>query len=75
MKTVKRLNIQDKPGYFFKNININDFDLESLLINDSIVFRNGSVMYDIVCCEKENMPHIVFNNIECIFRKTGKFSY
>ena len=31
MKTIKRLNIQGKLGYFFKNIGkINDFDLELL---------------------------------------------
>ena len=26
-------------------------------------------------CEENNVPHIVFNNIECIFRKSGVFSY
>ena len=25
--------------------------------------------------EENNVPHIVFNNIECIFRKSGVFSY
>ena len=26
-------------------------------------------------CEENSLPHIVFNNIECIFRKSGVFSY
>ena len=26
-------------------------------------------------CEENNVQHIVFNNIECIFRKTDIFSY
>ena len=29
-----------------------------------------------VCCEEnDNTPHIIFNNIECIFRKSGMHSY
>ena len=76
MKTVKRLNIPDKLGYFFMNMtNINDFDLELLMIDDFAIFKYGSIMFDIVCCEGNNAPHIVFNNIECIFRKSGVFSY
>ena len=76
MKTIKRLNTQYKYGYFFMNMtSINDFDPELLSIDDFAVFKDGSVMYDIVCCEENNTPHIVFNNIECIFRKSGVFSY
>ena len=76
MKTIKELNIQDKPGYFLKNmININDFDSELLSTDDFTIFKDGSIMLDIVCCEENNTPHIVFNNIECIFRKSVIFSY
>ena len=32
-------------------------------------------MCDINYCEENNTAHIVFNNIECIFRKSGVFSY
>ena len=40
MKTVKRLNIKDKPGYFFMNMaNINDFDPKLLLINEFKIFE------------------------------------
>ena len=52
MKTIKGLNIQDKLGYFFKNMrNINDFDLELLSVDDFTIFKDGSIMFDIVCCE------------------------
>ena len=76
MKAVTRLDIQDKPGYFIMNMtNINNFDPELLTMDDFAVFRDGSILYDIVCCEKNISPYIVFNNIECIFRKSGVFSY
>ena len=76
MKTVKSLNIQDKPGYFFMNMtSINDCDSELLSIDDFSIFKDGSIMFNIVYCEENNTPHIVFNNIECIFRKSGVFSY
>ena len=26
-------------------------------------------------CNENGVPHVVFNNIECIFRKSGVFSY
>ena len=32
-------------------------------------------MFNIAYCEENNVPHIVFNNTECIFRKCGIFSY
>ena len=76
MKTVKRLNIEDKPGYFFMNMtSINDFDPKLLLINEFTIFEDGSIMFDINYCKENNVLHIVFNNLECIFRKSGVFSY
>ena len=76
MKTIKGLNIQDKPGYFFTNMtNINDLNPELLLIDDFFTFKDGSIMFNIAYGEENNTPHIVFNNIECIFRKSGVFSF
>ena len=76
MKTIKGLNIQDKPGYYLMNMtNINDFDPELLMTDDFTIFEDGSLMFEIVCCEENNVLHIVFNNIECIFRKSGIHSY
>ena len=64
MKTIRRLNIPDKPSYFFNSMtNINNFDPELLGINNFTVFNDGSKVFNIVCCEEnDNTPHIVFNN-------------
>ena len=57
MKTVKSLNIQDKPGYFFTNMtSTNDFDPGLLLIDDFSIFKDGSIMFNIVYCEENNIP-------------------
>ena len=70
MKTIKRLNIQDKPGYFFMNMaNINSFDSELLTTDDFTIFKDGSIMFDSSYCEENNRAHIVFNNVECILEK------
>ena len=55
--------------------NINHFDPKLLVINEFTIFEDGSVMFDISYCEKNNVTHIAFNNVECIFRKSGVFSY
>ena len=55
--------------------NINHFDPKLLVINEFTIFEDESVMFDINYCEKNNVTHIVFNNVECIFRKSGVFSY
>ena len=76
MKTVKELNIQNKPVYFFKNMtNINDFDPKLMLINEFTIFENRSIMFDVNHSKVNNTPYVVFNNIECICRKSGVFSY
>ena len=68
MKTIKRLNIEDKPDYFFTNMtNINDFDPNLLLINEIRTFKSGSAMFEISYCEEPNTPYIAFNSIECVF--------
>ena len=76
MKTVKRLDIQDKPGYYFMNMtNVNDFNVKLLLINEFTIIENGSIMFDISYCDENNVAYIVFNNVECVFRKSGVFSF
>ena len=68
MKIIKKLNIEDKPEYFFTNMtNINDFDPRLLLINEIKTFKNISTMFEISYCEEINTPYVVFNNIKCIF--------
>ena len=55
--------------------NINDFDPELLSINDFTIFKDGSAMFNTDYCEENTVPHIAFNNIECIFRKSGVYNY
>ena len=74
MKTIKILNIEDKPEYFFTNMtNINDPKL--LLINETKTFKSRSTMFEISYCEENNTPYVVFDNIECVFIKSGINSY
>ena len=51
--------------------NSNNFDPRLLLINEITTFSSGSTMFDINYCEENNVPYVVFNNIGCIFRKSG----
>ena len=76
MKTMRKLNIKDWSGYLFTELmNINDIDHEYFLINDFKDCKDRSVLFDIAYCEEGSVPHIVFSNIECIFRKSGIYSY
>ena len=76
MKTIKELSIKDWSGYFFKEkVNILDIEPEYFMINDFKGFRDGSILFNIAYCSEDRVPHIVFNNIECIFRKFGIYSY
>ena len=55
--------------------NINDFNPEFLFVNDFKGYKDGSVLFNMAYGDENNVPYIVFNNIECIFRKSGVFSY
>ena len=52
---------------------IDDFDPEFLLFNKFTIIV--SIMFDVNYCEKSNPPHVVFNNIECVFKKSDIFNY
>ena len=76
MKTIRELNIKNWSGYFFTTMtNINDFDPEFLLVNDFKSNKDESIFFNMSYCEENNVPHIVFNNIKCLFRKSGFYSY
>ena len=75
MKT-SRLKIKDCSGYFFYNMtNIQEFDPEFLSVNEFKGCKDGSTVFKMAYDEENNAPHIVFNNIKCIIRKSGVFSY
>ena len=76
MKTTKRLNIEEKRGYYFSSMtNINDFDPNLLIINEIAVFNSGSTMFEISYDKESNTPYIVFNDIKCVFGKSGENKY
>ena len=76
MKIIKELNIKDWNGYILKEmINISDIDPECFVINDFKSCRDGSIIFNLSYSEEPTVPHIVFNNIKCIFRKSGIYSY
>ena len=57
MKALKRLNIKDKPGYYFMNVtNIDDLDPEFLFFNKFIIIDDLSIMFDVNYCEDNHTP-------------------
>ena len=75
MKTIRKLNIKSKPSYDFTSVtNINDFDPKLLLINEITTFNSGSTISEVNYCEKSNTPYIVFNDIECVFKKVASIN-
>ena len=76
MKTTRGLNIKDKPGYFVTDMtNISNFDSDLLIINEITVFNSVSTIYEISSNEECNTPYVVYNNITCVFKKSGKDKY
>ena len=76
MKTIRELIIKDWSGYFFKEmVNILDIDPEYFMVNDFKGCKDGSILFNLCYSDETGVPHIVFNDIECIFRKCGIYSY
>ena len=76
MKTIRELKIKDWSCYFLKEmVNILDINPDFSMINDFKDCKDGSTIFNIAYFEEDSVPHIVFNNIELIFRKSGVFSY
>ena len=76
MKTIRELKTLHWCGYFFKEmVHILDIDPEYFIINCFKGIRDGSAVFNLYYCEENCVLHIVFNNIECIFRKSGIYSY
>ena len=48
MKTIRQINIENRPNYFFNDMtNINDFDPSLLNVNEVLFESNKLIMYDI----------------------------
>ena len=55
-------------------VNILDIKPEYFMINDFKGIK-GSTIFNLSYCEENCVPQVVFNNIECIFRKSEIYSY
>ena len=72
MKTIRELGIKDWSGYFFEEmVNILDIDPKCFMVNDTKECTDGTMVYNICYSDKRGVPHIVFNNIDCYFKKSG----
>ena len=60
--------------FFTEIININRIDHDYFLINDFKDCKDG-VLFNIAYCEEGSVPHIVFNDVECILKKSVVFIY
>ena len=76
MKIIKELNILSLSNYFFKEmINILDVDVEYIMINDFKGCKDGSILFNLCYSDDINVLHVVFNNTDGIFLKSGIYSY
>ena len=72
MKTIRELKTLDLGSYFFKEmINILDIEPECFMINDFKGCKGGSILFNLCYSDENGILHIVFNNIKCIFKKSG----
>ena len=76
MKTIRELKIKDWSGYFFKEmVNILNIEPGYFMVNYFKGCKGGLILFNLCYSDENGVPHIVFNNIECIFKKIGIYSY
>ena len=76
MNTIKELKIKDWTAYFLKEmVDILDIEPEYSMINDFKGCKDGSTLFNLCYSDETVVPHIIFNNIDCIFKKSGIYSY
>ena len=73
MKTIRELKTLDWSGYFFKEmVSILDIDPEYFIVKGC---KDRTILFNLCYSDETGVPHIVFNDIECIFRKCEIYSY
>ena len=76
MKTIRELNIKDCSDYFFKEmVNILDIDPECFMVSNDKECTDDTMLYNVFYSDRIGVPHIVFNNIDCCFKKSDDFSF
>ena len=72
MKTIRELNIKDWGGYLFEEmVNILDIGPECFRVSNAKECTDGTILYNLCYSVKIGVPNIVFNNIDCCFKKKG----
>ena len=44
------------------------------MFNKFTIVDDLSIMFDVNYCQENNTQHVAFNDIECVFKKSGVFS-
>ena len=58
MKTIRKLNIKDWSGYFYKEmINVLDIEPEYFMINDFKGCKDGSILFNLCYCSEGSVTH------------------
>ena len=52
-------------------VNILDIEPEYFMVNNFKVCKDGSALFNLCYSDGTSVPHIIFNNIDCIFKKSG----
>ena len=79
MKSITKIGIKDNESYFFSEmVNINDFDLNSLNI-DEISFKNDKLTMNDIKYIKNlnslNSIYLVFNKLDAYIKENGEKKY
>ena len=79
MKTIIKINIENRQGYFFNDMtNINDFD-PSLLNIDEVSFKSDELIINDIKYIKNlnslNSLYLVFNNLDAYIEKSDENKY
>ena len=76
MKRIKELKIKDWSGYFFEEmVNILDIEPECFMVSNAKECADNTMLYNFCYSDKIGVSHIVFNNIDCCFKKSDDFSF
>ena len=76
MKTIRELKIKDWSGYFFEEmVNIFDVDPECFMVSHTKQCTDDTMIYNLCYFDKTDVPHIVFNNTDGYFKKSGTYSF
>ena len=56
-------------------VNILDIDPECFMVSDIKTCTDDTMLYNLCYSDKTGVPHIVFNNVDCIFEKWGNYTH